>query len=208
MSELRCGRRFAPGLLFLASALFHPGPALEAQSVGDSAVAAVREELDSLIPLMRRLGERANSAEYRERMRRLREDQIPVDTFTVGPFRVVSLPDQRELAEEVIRATWDELRPLVDGSEDLLEPWTFLIYHYWSREGMILSGDSLLRRIEMSRRYPRSYLHEGDASGARILERRSAESLARTPSLGGQGAHCDTLRGGPPMFPGGYRMVW
>jgi hypothetical protein len=158
MSELRCGRRFAPGLLFLASALFHPGPALEAQSVGDSAVAAVREELDSLIPLMRRLGDRANSVEYRERMRRLREDQIPVDTFTVGPFRVVSLPDQRELAEEVIRATWDELRPLVDGSEDLLEPWTFLIYHYWSREGMILSGDSLLRRIEMSRRYPRSYL--------------------------------------------------
>ncbi len=158
MSELRYGRGFAPGLLVMAAVLSWPGTGIEAQSRTEPALDAIREELDSLVPLMRSLGERATTAEYHERMRRLREEQLPVDTFNVGPFRVVALPDQRDLAEETIRATWSELRPLVDGSEDLLEPWTFVIHYYWSREGMVLSGDSLLRQVAMSRRYPRSYL--------------------------------------------------
>jgi hypothetical protein len=158
MSELRCGRGFAPGLLLMASALSWPGSGIEAQSQTDTTLEAVREELDSLVPLMRTLGERAKTAEYRERMKRLAEEQRPVDTFAVGPFRVVALPDQRDLAEETIRGAWDDLRPLVDGSEDLLESWTFFIHYYWSREGMFLSGDSLLRQVAMSRRYPRSYL--------------------------------------------------
>jgi hypothetical protein len=158
MSELWCRRGFAPGLLLMASALSWPGSGIEAQSQTDTTLEAVREELDSLVPLMRTLGERAKTAEYRERMKRLAEEQRPVDTFAVGPFRVVALPDQRDLAEETIRATWDELRPLVDGSEDLLESWTFFIHYYWSREGMFLSGDTLLRQVAMSRRYPRSYL--------------------------------------------------
>ena len=158
MSELRCGRGLAPGLLLMAAVLSWPGTGIEAQSRTEPEIEAVREELDSLVPLMRRLSERATTAEYHERMRRLREEQLPVDTFTVGPFRVVALPDQRDLAEETIRATWDELRPLVDGSEDLLAPWTFFIHYYWSRAGMVIAGDSLLRQVAMSRRYPRSYL--------------------------------------------------
>ncbi|MGW8267164.1 MAG: hypothetical protein ACWGSQ_12420, partial [Longimicrobiales bacterium] len=82
-----------------------------AQATGDSAVAAAREELDRLVPQLKRLGERASSAEYEEKMRKLREEQLPVDTFLVGPFRVISLPEQRDLAGEMIRDAWAEFRP-------------------------------------------------------------------------------------------------
>ncbi|MGW8267873.1 MAG: hypothetical protein ACWGSQ_16015, partial [Longimicrobiales bacterium] len=101
----------------------------------------------------------------------LREEQLPVDTFLVGPFRVISLPAQRDLAGEMIRDAWAEFRPLVDGSEELVEPWTFLIRYYWSRDGMALTGDSL-QRVEMSRRYSRGSLRRAtlDAVGNTLMK--------------------------------------
>jgi hypothetical protein len=195
MFESRCGRGSAPGLILLVWALAHPGSSLEAQSPRDSTIAGVRAELDSLIPFMRDLGERASAAEERERMRKHREEQLPVDTFQVGPFRVASLPEQRELAEELILDTWNELRPLVDGSEDLLEPWAFLVHYYWSREGMTLAGDSLLRWIEMNRRYPRSYLL------------RSALQTVGNTLMKGMPPELESWSGGQPRVSPG-RLPW
>ena len=195
MFEIRRGRGLGPGLLLLLSVLSPQGPGIEAQSSGDSSLSAVKEELDHLVPLMRRLGERANKAEHAERMRKLREEQLPVDTFMVGPFRVIALPAQREMAEELIRATWDELRPLVDGSEDLLEPWTFLVHYYWSPEGMVLSGDSLLRRVEMSRRYRPGH-----------LRRKALETVGNT-LLKGMPPDVEAWSGGQPWV-AADRLPW
>lgn len=172
MSERRRRRGFAPGFLLTLALLSPPGQGIQAQSAADSTVAAAREELDALIPVLKRLGERANSAESKERMRKLSEEQLPLDTFLVGPFRVVSLPEQRELATELINDAWAELRPLVEGSEDLVKPWTFLFHYYWTREGMVFPSDSLLQRVEMSRRYPLSYLRRAtlDAVGNTLMK--------------------------------------
>jgi hypothetical protein len=154
MFEFRRRGGFGPGFLLVLAALSPFGGGIEAQSAGDSALAAAREELDRLIPRLDRLRDRATYAESQERMRKLREEQLPVDTFLVGPFRVVSLSEQRELATELMGDAWAEFQPLVDGSEDLVRPRTFLIHYYWSRDGMVFYGDSLLQRVELSRRYP------------------------------------------------------
>jgi len=150
----------APGILLFWLLLPGSFGQLLAQSPSDSMRLTVGEELDSLIPLMRTLGDRAGKAEWRKRKQALDERQLPVDTFSVGPFRLIAFPDQREMAEEVFNAAWGELRPLVDGSEDLLEPWTFLFHYYWSREGMVLEGDTLLLRVDMSKRFPRKHLQQ------------------------------------------------
>ena len=113
----------APGILLFGSLLPGSSGQLLAQGPSDSVRVTVGEELDSLIPLMRTLGDRAGKAEWRKRKQALDERQLPVDTFSLGPFRLIAFPDQREMAEEVFTAAWEGLRPLVDGSEDLLEPW-------------------------------------------------------------------------------------
>jgi hypothetical protein len=162
MSEFRRGRGLAPEALLLIGALFFPVGRVDAQArgdravgsggdptvapAGDSAIAAARAEVDRLIPALRLLSERASSAEERERMRRLREERLPVDTFQVGPFHVAARPEQRELAEQMIRDAWTDLRPLVDGSEDLVAPWTFLIHYAWSRE---TNSAALLRQMPL-----------------------------------------------------------
>jgi hypothetical protein len=145
-------------LLLLSFGLLVPFRGIPAQEEPDSTLTTIRVELDSLIPLMRAGKKEADRAEWLMRKRAMDETQLPVDTFFAGPFRVISLPEQRILAEEVFTATWEELRPLVDGSEELLEAWTFLFHHYWSRDGMVLEGDTLLRRVSLPKRYPRSSL--------------------------------------------------
>jgi len=114
--------------------------------------------VDSLLTLSNTLGRRADHAEYLVRMRELEERQLPVDTFFMGPFHLVALPSQRDLAEAVFRQGWSELEPMAGASESLFEPWTFLVFYYWSRDRMLLPGDSLFVRVDMSKRYPQRYL--------------------------------------------------
>ena len=177
MFEARRWRGLAPGLLLLLSSLAPGGHALEAQSPAGPSTSALGQELDHLGLLLEGLGERARDAEYREMVRKLREDQLPVDTFSVGPFRVISLPEQRGLAEEVILGAWEELGPMVNGSEDLLKPWTFLVHYYWTRDGMVRSGDTLVRGVELSRRFPEASLHRAalDAVGNTLMKSLSPE---------------------------------
>jgi hypothetical protein len=148
----------ALGFLLVGLFLIVPSGVLPAQQAPDTVLTMIRAELDSLIPLMRAMKKEADRAEWLMRKKALEEDQLPVDTFSAGPFRIIALPDQRTLAEEVFQAAREELRPLVEGSEELLEPWTFLFHHYWSRDGMVLEGDTLLRRVTLSKRYPRTSL--------------------------------------------------
>ncbi len=169
MSSGSGGRGLAPRIFLLALALFSSGSGLAAQGAPDPVLEGVREELEGLLPLNLRLGERARAAEEAQRASRLQEAEGQTETFSVGPFRVLSVPEQRELAEEVIRQAWDELRPLVDGSEGLLERWTFLVHSYWRQEDRIAIGDTLVRRIDMSRRFPRAY-----------LDRKAVETIGNT----------------------------
>ncbi len=136
-----------------------PGLA-RAQEAPDPVLTDVRHQLDSLVARSRQLAEEADHAEYLRRTRAFQASQLPVDTFSWGPFRLVALPKQRELAETSFARAWAEVEPFAAGAESLFEPWTFLVFYYWSNEGMLLTGDSLFVKIGMSRRYPERYLEE------------------------------------------------
>lgn len=153
----RC-RASALVILVAFFAVLSPSQMVSGQESDQQAGRALKEEMDRLFPQLERLRIAADRAENRERERRLRERQTPLDTFALGPFRVISVPDQKEVAEEVMEGAWEDLRPLVDGSEELLEPWFFLVHYYWTRDRMILPEDSLIRKINMPRRFPRAYL--------------------------------------------------
>ena len=153
----RC-RASALVILVATLAVLSPSQVVSGQESDQQPGTALKEELDRLFPQLERLRIAADLAENRERERRLREGQTPVDTFALGPFRVISLPEQRELAEEVMLGAWEDLRPLVDGSEELLEPWSFLVHYYWTRDRMLLPEDSMIRKIDMPRQFPRAYL--------------------------------------------------
>ena len=158
MFDLPGCRAFALVLLVATLAVPSPSQVVSGQESDPQAGRALKEELDRLIPQLERLRMTADLAENRERERRLRENHTPVDTFALGPFRVISLPDQRELAEEVMLGAWKDLRPLVDGSEELLEPWSFLVHYYWNRDRTLLPEDSLIRKIDVPRQFPRAHL--------------------------------------------------
>lgn len=160
MSEAR--RRWGPIPWLLLSTLLlglQPWP-VPAQEARDGALVEVRQRLDGLVARSRELDARANRAEHLRRVLELEARQLPVDTFTWRSFRLVALPDQRQMAETSFSRGWAELEPLAAGSEALFEPWTFLVFYYWSDDGMLLRGDSLFVKIGMSRRYPRRYLEE------------------------------------------------
>jgi hypothetical protein len=158
MSEARRRRGLSPWILLLALLPAGiPGP-VRAQTPPDTILPALGRAVDSLLTLSNTLGRRADHAEYLRKVREREEKQVPVDTFTMGPFHLVSLPSQRELAEAVFTRGWEELEPLAGTSEQLFEPWTFLVHYYWSRDEMLLAGDSLFVRVDMSRRFPRGYL--------------------------------------------------
>jgi len=130
-------------ILGLFLGLLRPGAAV-AQAPQDSLRQAVDAELAQLIPAWRDSWEVARTADSLSRVRAREEKQLPVDTFMVGPFRLIAEAGQRGMAEELFSDLWDEIGPVVSGSEDVLEPWTFLVRRAWGWEGMNLEGDSLL----------------------------------------------------------------
>jgi hypothetical protein len=160
MFEVRCWWGVFPWIV-LPALLLGPDPGtVGAQEAPDSVLREVRHRVDSLVVRSRALAARADSAEHLRRMLEFEARQIPVDTFSWKSFHLVATPDQRELAETSFARAWAEVEPLAAGSESLFQPWTFLVFYYWSDHGMLLAGDSLFVKIGMSRRYPLRYLEE------------------------------------------------
>jgi len=160
MSEALRRRGRFPRVLLPALLLGILPGAAGAQHAPDSVLTEVRQHLDSLVARSRQLADAADHAEYLQRARALQATHLPVDTFSWGPFRLVARPEQRELAETSFARAWAEVEPFAAGAESLFEPWTFLVFYYWSDDGMLLTGDSLFVAIGMSRRYPKRYLEE------------------------------------------------
>ncbi|NIQ56150.1 MAG: hypothetical protein GWN71_23090, partial [Gammaproteobacteria bacterium] len=83
----------------------------------------VRAEIDSLLPLYE---EAAAEVEAAARRAEAVDRSIALDTVVVGPFRVVAMERQRELAERAFTVAWDRWAPRVAGAVDRLEGHVFV----------------------------------------------------------------------------------
>jgi hypothetical protein len=130
-------------MAYLLGGLLLPAPGV-AQTPRDSLSRVVDEDLQRLIPVWRELGEAARTADSLSRIQEREGKQVPVDTFSVGPFRLISEPRQRRMAEAVFTPVLDDIGSAISGSEDIFEPWLFLVRRAWNMGYMYLEGDSLL----------------------------------------------------------------
>jgi len=144
--------------LFLLCALLFPGPGV-AQTALDSLRQAVDSELVRLAPAYADAWEAGRTADSLRRLRAQEEFQVPLDTFSVGPFRLAAEPRQRGMAEALFSSLLTEFGPMVSGSEDVIEPWTFLVRRAWGFEGIYPEGDSLLL-VAAGREFRPSILRE------------------------------------------------
>lgn len=134
------------------------------QTPRDSLREEVGRELVRILPLWTEAGAAYRAAQEERAERNRAERQIPVDTFEAGPFRVIAEPKQREMAQKLFEEISEEWGDALSGSEDLLEPWHFLVRRAWSLDGMHLSTDSLFR-VEIGREFPLHMLRNKAESG-------------------------------------------
>ncbi len=137
-------------LFLLLLALGVPSSGARAQETPSEAVQAARARVDSLLPILERLRERRDSAREAERARLLAESQFPLDTFSVGPLRVVSRPERRELATGVFREAWEGWAPFAAGSESALRS-TLFAFRYSSERSSFLERERHLRWVSVGR---------------------------------------------------------
>lgn len=137
------------------AAVWAQDTALGKEAFGDSTQARL-SELETLMQALqprveaaRREARRADSLRT-DSLKRAR--QIPLDTVQVGPLRIVTVPEQTELAREVFSEIWEVYQPLVMGSEDLLHGHLFLFRYGWRFGETYLEGDHV-HNVEMSRRF-------------------------------------------------------
>lgn len=111
-----CRRMTRAVMVWLAFVAAIP-PAVGGQD--SSLVDRVRAHLDTLIPLTRSAAEdAARAAAVRDSLLRANPEHT-LDTLRFGPILVVTFPDQRRPAEEIVGAAWEEIAPWVDGSPSL-----------------------------------------------------------------------------------------
>jgi hypothetical protein len=84
-------------------------------------------------------------------------NQIPLDTILVGPLRIATVPNQREIATEVFEEIWGAYQPLVRGSEEVLSDHLFIFRWGWRFEGMYLQGEKV-HSVEINRRWGKTAL--------------------------------------------------
>jgi hypothetical protein len=119
--------------------------------------------IDSLLPLL----EQAEIGAMEAKARRERAERLAAapstDTFMVGPVRIVSVPEQRSLGEEIYRAVWDaEYAPFVRESPSMEE---YLFTFMWSRDLQPIYIDGLERRVEMTGWRPRPAVEDAVRQG-------------------------------------------
>lgn len=123
----------------------------QADSVG-ILLSELADRIHSLRPRVeaaRRAAQRADSLRI-DSIRRA--EQIPQDTLRVGPLRIVTVPEQVELARAVFSEVWGLFQPLVMGSENLLDDDLFLFRYGWRFGGIYLEGGQV-HNVEMTHRF-------------------------------------------------------
>ena len=116
-----CARRWPVwGMAALAALLFGPPPPLQAQTQEE-----VSSYIESLLPAHDVAWENARKADEAKRLRERLENQVPTDTFMVGPFRVVARDFQRELATETFESVLSEYGGMFEGAEAVFQLFFF-----------------------------------------------------------------------------------
>lgn len=132
-------------------------------AIGSPATGQDRDALGRRIETLRTRLDEAREVADRAEARRADSleaaNQIRVDTTMIGPLRVVHLPGQRRLAEDVMAGAWRELEPLVRGAAGIFADQVFLFRYGWRFEGNYLDAENL-RSVEMSRRFGKDRLVE------------------------------------------------
>jgi hypothetical protein len=100
--------------------LIGPLPPLQAQTREE-----VSSYIESLLPAHDLAWEEAQKADEAKRLQDQLENQVPTDTFMVGPFRVVARDFQRKLATETFESVLSEYGGMLDGSEAVFQPFFF-----------------------------------------------------------------------------------
>lgn len=106
-------RRVALPLL-LAALLSAPASAQQPRSADELA-----NRIDALRPQLERARSEMEEAQRLERLEEARREHPPVDTIAVGPMRIVTPPDQVDLARELFTEVWREHFANVTGSPSL-----------------------------------------------------------------------------------------
>ena len=137
----------AVGLLGLLAAVSPLAP----QSPGAS-----REEVGRRIEEIRPRLDEANRAA--QRAEAILNDSVRAanqraqDTVQVGPFRIVTLEGQGELAREFFQPNVDWVAPMIQGSEGLFRDHTWAFSYGWRRT-RIYSDDRYVHEVSLSRRH-------------------------------------------------------
>ncbi len=143
--------------VLLGLALLAPGSPLLGQGAGEGDLGEMGERISLLRDQLRGARRAADLADSVRADSLKRANQVPLDTITVGPLRVVALPEQVGLAREVFQSVWEGFRPLVRGSEEVLSSQLFIFRYAWRFDGMYLEGEGV-HSVEMSRRFGRDRL--------------------------------------------------
>jgi len=162
----------------------------QARTPADSLRRALEEEWSMLLPRWKEAAEAAQASREREQVREKEENQMPVDTFHVGPFQIAAVRDQVEMARGLFEDIWSEWGDVLAGSEDLLRPWTFLVHRSWSGERITLPGDSVAD-VQLSWHHRRSLFQEtAHKAISRVLYRdipQPVRAWASRPTLSDRG---------------------
>lgn len=137
---------------------------LASVSFGAPAAAQQSEEelvrhLHDLLPRLDSARRAANAARAAAQVRDVRRRVPSVDTFTVGPLRVLAPSDERPVAESFYRDVWErEYASFVDTSPNL-ERTVFTFQ--WAADPGLIPVDGPVRRVEMLQWRPASSVRHG-----------------------------------------------
>jgi hypothetical protein len=165
------------GLVVLGGLLLAMPTQLGAQSAE-----RVKEHIDALLPVHDQAWEAAQRADSLKREQERLENQVPTDTFHVGPFRIVARDEQRGLATETFERVLAEYSGMFKGAEYVFEPFYFEfqyarrpVHLYVSPD--IAAGERHIQAV-MEPRFFRGNLEEGvrTAIGKALLVQLPEES--------------------------------
>jgi hypothetical protein len=132
--------------------------------------------IDSLLPLLEQAETEATEARVRREEAKKLAAAPSTDTFMVGPVRIVTIPEQRSLGEEIYRAVWDrEYASFVDRSPSVEAH--FFTFR-WYRDLQPIYVDGPVRRVEMPVWRSRSAVEEAARQGMSAV---LAQDLRDTP---------------------------
>jgi hypothetical protein len=145
---------------------------LQAQSTEE-----VRERIETLLPAHDVAWEAARKADSLKGERERLENQVPTDTFMVGPFRVVARDYQRRLATRTFESVLSRYGGMFEGAEEVFEP-VYFEFQYARRLRHLYidpdtdAGEKVFQAV-MQPRFFKGNLEEGvqTAIGKALLDR-------------------------------------